>query len=165
MLHWQRGWLTHESCVLSCPENLPFKKVMAEPSSPAIHCGQPIPFTSADLPLRCGVGHPVFKKTTHKWKIAPFWLKNKSLMSDMHSLQPLPNKWRKWLTGNHQVTALGCCQHTRSQLSKTHQEHRYFSKQHSMLSPVLTERKKKSLLQIRMFLKAKLQKLEEMYLL
>lgn len=35
-----------------------------QPSSPAIHCGQPIPFTSADLPLRCGVGHPVFKKTT-----------------------------------------------------------------------------------------------------
>ncbi|EOA98694.1 Integrin alpha-E, partial [Anas platyrhynchos] len=50
--------------VLYYPKNLHFKKVTAEPSSPAVHCGLPIQFTSVEISLNCRIGHPVFKKTT-----------------------------------------------------------------------------------------------------
>uniref|UniRef100_A0A8B9N5Y2 Integrin subunit alpha E n=1 Tax=Accipiter nisus TaxID=211598 RepID=A0A8B9N5Y2_9AVES len=46
--------------VLNYPKNLHFKK----PSSPAIHCSQPIPLTSVVLSCNCRIGHPVFKTTT-----------------------------------------------------------------------------------------------------
>ncbi|NXU23548.1 ITAE protein, partial [Thalassarche chlororhynchos] len=55
--------------VLNYPKNLHFKKVTVEPSSPAIHCGQPIPLTSVVLSCNCRIGHPVFKKTTAKFSV------------------------------------------------------------------------------------------------
>ncbi|NWH55584.1 ITAE protein, partial [Fregata magnificens] len=55
--------------VLNYPKNLHFKKVTVEPSSPAIHCGQPTPLTSVVLSCNCRIGHPVFKKTTAKFSV------------------------------------------------------------------------------------------------
>ncbi|KAM9272449.1 integrin alpha-E [Morus bassanus] len=55
--------------VLSYPKNLHFKKVTVEPSSPATHCGQPIPLTSVVLACNCRIGHPVFKRTTAKFSV------------------------------------------------------------------------------------------------
>uniref|UniRef100_A0A8C6JZ41 Uncharacterized protein n=1 Tax=Melopsittacus undulatus TaxID=13146 RepID=A0A8C6JZ41_MELUD len=46
--------------VLNYPKTLHFKK----PSSPAVHCGQPVPLTSAVFSCNCRIGYPVFKKTT-----------------------------------------------------------------------------------------------------
>uniref|UniRef100_A0A8B9ZKC8 Integrin subunit alpha E n=1 Tax=Anas platyrhynchos TaxID=8839 RepID=A0A8B9ZKC8_ANAPL len=55
--------------VLYYPKNLHFKKVTAEPSSPAVHCGLPIQFTSVEISLNCRIGHPVFKKTTATFSV------------------------------------------------------------------------------------------------
>ncbi|XP_059685500.1 integrin alpha-E [Gavia stellata] len=71
--------------VLNYPKNLHFKKVTVEPSSPAIHCGQPIPLTSAVLSCNCRIGHPVFKKTTAKfsviWQLDESVFQNKSAIT------------------------------------------------------------------------------------
>ncbi|XP_009326932.1 PREDICTED: integrin alpha-E [Pygoscelis adeliae] len=71
--------------VLNYPKNLHFKKVTVEPSSPAIHCGQPIPLTSVVLSCNCRIGHPVFKKTTAKfsviWQLDESVFQNKSAIT------------------------------------------------------------------------------------
>uniref|UniRef100_A0A8B9PQ77 Integrin subunit alpha E n=1 Tax=Apteryx owenii TaxID=8824 RepID=A0A8B9PQ77_APTOW len=48
--------------VLDYSENLNFKKMT--PSSPVIHCGQPVPSTSIASSLNCRIGHPILSKTT-----------------------------------------------------------------------------------------------------
>nr|XP_013222304.1 integrin alpha-E [Columba livia] len=55
--------------VLNYPKTLLFKKVTVEPSSPAVHCGQPAPLTSMILSSNCRIGHSVFKKTTAKFSV------------------------------------------------------------------------------------------------
>ncbi|KFR05483.1 Integrin alpha-E, partial [Opisthocomus hoazin] len=71
--------------VLNYPKNLHFKKVTVEPSSPAIHCGEPIPLTSLVLACNCRIGHPVFKKTTAKfsviWQLGESIFQNKSAIT------------------------------------------------------------------------------------
>ncbi|XP_042647355.1 integrin alpha-E [Tyto alba] len=71
--------------VLNYPKNLHFKKVSVEPSSPAVHCGQPIPLTSVGLSCNCRIGHPVFKMTTAKfsviWQLGESLFQNKSAIT------------------------------------------------------------------------------------
>ncbi|XP_061868644.1 integrin alpha-E-like [Colius striatus] len=55
--------------VVNYPKNLHFKMVTVEPSSPAVHCGQPVPLTSVVLSCNCRIGHPVFKKTTATFSV------------------------------------------------------------------------------------------------
>ncbi|XP_052659040.1 integrin alpha-E isoform X5 [Harpia harpyja] len=66
--------------VLNYPKNLHFKKVTVEPSSPAIHCSQPIPLTSVVLSCNCRIGHPVFKTTTAKFSV--IWQLDESLFQN-----------------------------------------------------------------------------------
>ncbi|KAM6239473.1 integrin alpha-E isoform 2-T2 [Spheniscus humboldti] len=66
--------------VLNYPKNLHFKKVTIEPSSPAIHCGQPIPLTPVVLSCNCRIGHPVFKKTTAKFSV--IWQLDESIFQN-----------------------------------------------------------------------------------
>ncbi|NXI64673.1 ITAE protein, partial [Anseranas semipalmata] len=70
--------------VLNYPKNLHFKKVMAEPSSPAIRCGQPIPFNSIELSLNCRIGHPVFKKTTANFSV--IWQLDESIFQNKSAI-------------------------------------------------------------------------------
>ncbi|XP_074969739.1 integrin alpha-E [Phalacrocorax aristotelis] len=65
---------------LSYPKNLHFKKVTVEPSSPAIHCGEPIPLTSVVLSCNCRIGHPVFKRTTAKFSV--IWQLDESIFQN-----------------------------------------------------------------------------------
>nr|XP_010298604.1 PREDICTED: integrin alpha-E [Balearica regulorum gibbericeps] len=69
--------------VLNYPKNLLFKKVTQ--SSPAIHCGQPIPLTSLVSSCNCSIGHPVFKKTTANfsviWQVDESIFQNKSAIT------------------------------------------------------------------------------------
>ncbi|GAB0198010.1 integrin alpha-E [Grus japonensis] len=55
------------------------------PSSPAIHCGQPIPLTSLVSSCNCSIGHPVFKKTTANfsviWQVDESIFQNKSAIT------------------------------------------------------------------------------------
>ncbi|KAM9614902.1 integrin alpha-E isoform 1-T1 [Morphnus guianensis] len=66
--------------VLNYPKNLHFKKVTVEPSSPAIHCSQPIPLTPVVLSCNCRIGHPVFKTTTAKFSV--IWQLDESLFQN-----------------------------------------------------------------------------------
>ncbi|NXW61055.1 ITAE protein, partial [Eurystomus gularis] len=66
--------------VLNYPKNLYFKKVTVEPSSPAVHCGQPTPLTAAVLSSNCRIGHPVFKKTTAKFAV--IWQLDESIFQN-----------------------------------------------------------------------------------
>ncbi|NXT82050.1 ITAE protein, partial [Zapornia atra] len=71
--------------VLNYPKNLLFKKVTVEPSSPAIHCGQPIPLTSLISSFNCRIGHPAFKKATANlsviWQLDESIFQNKSAVT------------------------------------------------------------------------------------
>ncbi|KAM6242108.1 integrin alpha-E [Porphyrio hochstetteri] len=71
--------------VLNYPKNLLFKKVTVEPSSPAIHCGQPIPLTSLISSFNCRIGHPAFKKATANlsviWQLDESIFPNKSAVT------------------------------------------------------------------------------------
>ncbi|XP_010187330.1 PREDICTED: integrin alpha-E, partial [Mesitornis unicolor] len=66
--------------VLNYPKSLHFKKVTVEPSSPAVHCGQPTPFTSQVLSCNCRIGHPVFKTTTAKFSV--IWQLDESIFQN-----------------------------------------------------------------------------------
>nr|XP_009671316.1 PREDICTED: integrin alpha-E [Struthio camelus australis] len=70
--------------VLNYSKNLHFKKMTAEPSSPVIHCGQPVPSTSIASSLNCRIGHPIFNKTTANfsviWQLRETVFQNKSTM-------------------------------------------------------------------------------------
>ncbi|XP_067422130.1 integrin alpha-E [Emydura macquarii macquarii] len=55
--------------VLKYPRNLQFKKMIPEPSSTVIHCGQPKPSTHLLLSMGCKIGHPIFKKTTAHFSV------------------------------------------------------------------------------------------------
>ncbi|XP_009988429.1 PREDICTED: integrin alpha-E [Tauraco erythrolophus] len=66
--------------VVNYPKNLLFKKVAVEPSSPAVHCGQPLPLTSLVFSCNCRIGHPVFKKTTAKFSV--IWQLDESIFQN-----------------------------------------------------------------------------------
>ncbi|XP_075373819.1 integrin alpha-E isoform X1 [Mycteria americana] len=70
--------------VLNYPKNLHFKKVTVEPSSPAIHCGQPIPLTPVVLSCNCRIGHPVFKKTTANFSV--IWQLDESIFQNKSAI-------------------------------------------------------------------------------
>ncbi|XP_074888940.1 LOW QUALITY PROTEIN: integrin alpha-E [Buteo buteo] len=70
--------------VLNYPKNLHFKKVTVEPSSPAVHCSQPIPLTSVVLSCNCRIGHPVFKTTTAKFSV--IWQLDESLFQNKSAI-------------------------------------------------------------------------------
>ncbi|KAM7139540.1 integrin alpha-E isoform 3-T3 [Macrochelys suwanniensis] len=55
--------------VLKYPRNLQFKKMIPEPSSTEIHCGQPKPSTHLLSSMGCKIGHPIFKKTTARFSV------------------------------------------------------------------------------------------------
>nr|XP_013809300.1 PREDICTED: integrin alpha-E [Apteryx mantelli mantelli] len=71
--------------VLDYSENLNFKKMTAEPSSPVIHCGQPVPSTSIASSLNCRIGHPILSKTTANfsviWQLREIMFHNKSTIT------------------------------------------------------------------------------------
>ncbi|XP_025957225.2 integrin alpha-E [Dromaius novaehollandiae] len=71
--------------VLNYSKNLHFKKMTAEPSSPVIHCGQPVPSTSITSSLNCRIGHPIFNKTTAIfsviWQLRETVFQNKSTVT------------------------------------------------------------------------------------
>ncbi|XP_028941763.1 integrin alpha-E [Antrostomus carolinensis] len=70
--------------VLNYPKNLHFKKVTVEPSSPAIHCDQPVPLTSLDLACNCRIGHPVFKRTTANFSV--IWQLDESIFQNKSAI-------------------------------------------------------------------------------
>uniref|UniRef100_A0A8D0L3F9 Integrin subunit alpha E n=1 Tax=Sphenodon punctatus TaxID=8508 RepID=A0A8D0L3F9_SPHPU len=49
--------------VLKYPQNLQFKNIIPEPSSPIIDCGRPEAPKSSFSRMTCNVGHPIFRKT------------------------------------------------------------------------------------------------------
>ncbi|XP_059573491.1 integrin alpha-E [Alligator mississippiensis] len=63
--------------VLTYPTNLQFKKMIPEPSSPAIRCGPPKPSTSSFSSMDCGIGHPTFKATAN---FSVIWQLDKTLV-------------------------------------------------------------------------------------
>ncbi|KAM4648294.1 integrin alpha-E isoform 2-T7 [Amazona ochrocephala] len=70
--------------ILNYPRTLHFKKVTFEPSSPAVHCGQPAPLTSAVLSCNCRIGYPVFKKTTADFSV--IWQLEESIFQNKSSI-------------------------------------------------------------------------------
>ncbi|XP_019366750.1 PREDICTED: integrin alpha-E [Gavialis gangeticus] len=62
--------------VLTYPTNLQFKKMIPEPSSPAIRCDPPKPSTSSFSSI-CDIGHPTFKGTAN---FAMIWQLDKTLV-------------------------------------------------------------------------------------
>ncbi|XP_065550785.1 integrin alpha-E isoform X2 [Lathamus discolor] len=70
--------------VLNYPRTLHFKKVTFEPSSPAVHCGQPVPLTSAVLSCSCRIGYPVFEKTTADFSV--IWQLEESIFQNKSSI-------------------------------------------------------------------------------
>ncbi|XP_062493286.1 integrin alpha-E isoform X3 [Pezoporus occidentalis] len=70
--------------VLNYPKTLHFKKVTFEPTSPAVHCGQPVPLTSAVLSCNCRIGYPVFKKTTADFSV--IWQLEESIFQNKSSI-------------------------------------------------------------------------------
>ncbi|XP_025070615.1 integrin alpha-E [Alligator sinensis] len=63
--------------VLMYPTNLQFKKMIPEPSSPAIRCGPPKPSSTSFSSMDCGIGHPTFKATAN---FSVIWQLDKTLV-------------------------------------------------------------------------------------